>query len=50
MSEPADLPVIELSYAIELLSKKLEQGNYEIQMRYKVKNQDFLQVVTWYNK
>ena len=33
-----------------LLSKKLEQGNYEIQMRYKVKNQDFLQVVTWYNK
>ncbi|MFM1946100.1 MAG: FixH [Bacteroidota bacterium] len=33
-----------------LQSKKLEQGNYEIQMRYKVKNQDFLQVVTWYNK
>ena len=33
-----------------LLSKQLEQGNYEIQMRYKVKNQDFLQVVTWYNK
>jgi len=24
VSEPADLPVIELSYAIELLSKKLE--------------------------
>ena len=33
-----------------LLSKKLEKGNYEIQMRYKVKNQDFLQIVTWYNK
>jgi len=33
-----------------LPSKKLEKGNYEIQMRYKVKNQKFLQIVTLYNK
>jgi hypothetical protein len=29
---------------------KLAKGNYEIQMRYQVKNVPFMQVITWYYK
>jgi hypothetical protein len=29
---------------------KLAKGNYEIQMRYRVKNIPFMQVITWYYK
>jgi len=33
-----------------LFSDKLKKGNYQIQIRYVVAHQDYLQELTWYNK
>ena len=33
-----------------ILSDKLKKGNYQIQIRYEVSNQTYLQELTWYHK
>jgi hypothetical protein len=46
----ADFSIKNHDIKVLIPKQKLAKGNYEIQIRYKVKNIPFLQVTTWYYK